>query len=218
MRTVGEILKKARVEKHLTFEEIENTTKIRKKFLVALEENDWEHLPSLPYIKGFIRSYSSFLGLKPDEMVAIFRRHFKDQDKIGLLPSGLTHPLDETSFRLTPQVTLIGIAVVFLFLFFGYLFFQYKSYTSPPNLEITKPLEGEVLQTGKIDVIGKTDADAVISVNNQKIALSPTGEFTTTLLLSPGVNVITIESTSKYGKKKTITRTVQVAENSETNR
>lgn len=213
MRTVGEILKRARTEKKLDFEDIEKAIKIRKKFLIALEENAWDKLPSLPYIKGFIRNYSLYLGLKPDEMVAIFRRHFRDKEKTGLLPSGLTHPLDEPVFRFTPQIGLIGIVIAFLVLFSGYLFFQYLSYTNPPNLVVTKPLEGEIIQTNKIQVDGKTDADAVISINNQKIALSGNGEFSTTLLLSPGVNSIIIESTSKSEKKKTITRTIQIQEN-----
>ncbi len=212
MKTVGEILKKVRIEKKFNFEDIEKATKIRKKFLIALEENDWNKLPSMPYIKGFIRNYSSFLGLKPDEMVAIFRRHFQEQEKNRLLPSGLAHPLNEPVFKFSPQIGLIVILISFLILFFGYLFFQYNSYTSPPNLVISKPLEGESLNTSKISVSGKTDADAVISVNNQKVALSVNGEFTTTLLLSPGVNSIMIESTSKYGKKKTVTRTIQIQE------
>lgn len=213
MRTVGEILKKARLEKKLNFEDIEKSTKIRKKFLLALEENAWEKLPSLPYIKGFIRNYSIFLGLKPDEMVAIFRRNFQEHEKTGILPSGLTHPLDEPAFHFTPQVGLAGIIAVFLLLFFGYLFLQFRSYTNPPNLNIIKPAEGEIFSTGKIQVAGKTDEDAVISVNNQKIALTQNGEFTTALLLSPGVNSIIIESTSKYGKTRTVTRTIQVKEN-----
>ncbi len=212
MKTVGEILKKARLEKKLAFEDVEKATKIRKKFLIGLEENSWDKLPSLPYIKGFIRNYSIFLGLKPDEMVAIFRRHFKEQDKTRLLPTGLTKPLDEPIFRLTPQIGLTGIVTALLLLFFGYLFFQYQSYTSPPNLTVIKPLEGEIMNTNKIEVSGKTDTDAVISVNNEKIALDVNGEFSTNLLLSPGVNSISIQSTSKNGKKKTVTRTIQVIE------
>lgn len=213
MRTIGEILKKARLEKHLTFEDIEKATKIRKKFLMALEENAWNKLPALPYIKGFIRNYSAFLGLKPDEMVAIFRRHFQEQNKAGLLPSGITHPLDEPIFRFTPQMGVIAIIAAFLVLFFGYLFLQFQSYTNPPNLVVEKPAEGEIITNSKVLVLGKTDADAVISVNNQKIALSGNGDFSTSLLLSPGINSIIIQSTSKYGKTRTVTRTVQVKEN-----
>lgn len=212
MRTIGEILKKIRSEKRLTLEEIEKQLRIRKKFLIALEENDWSKLPSLPYIKGFLKNYSSFLGLKSDEMLAIFRRQFHQQEKAGLLPKGLTNPLDEPIIRFTPQLTSIILSISFLVVFFGYLFLQYLSFVNPPELSIESPKEGEIITSEKVTVKGKSDRDAVISVNNQKIALSENGEFTTTLTLSPGVNTINIESASKQGKKRTITRTIQIME------
>lgn len=213
MKTVGEILKKARTEKGLELDVIEKQLRIRKKFLEALEENAWERLPSLPYIKGFLRNYSLFLGLKPEEMVAIFRRQFSEQQKGRLIPEGLAHPLNEPLLKFTPQTAVFGVIAVFLLFFLGYLILQFRSYTSPPNLVINKPTQGLVLNSNKIQIEGKTDIDAVVSVNNQKIALDRDGQFTTTISLLPGVNTITIESVSKYGKKKTSTRTVEVTEN-----
>lgn len=210
MHTVGEILKKARSEKKLTLEDVEKQLKIRKKFLIALEENAWEKLPSLPYIKGFLRSYSNFLGLKSEELIAIFRREFSLNEKTGLLPDGLTHPVDEPTIKITPQIAGLSVVISFLILFFGYIFLQYRSFTNPPNLIVLKPAEGEIIYGDKATVSGKTDISAVISVNNQKIAVSQNGEFSTTLSLPPGTNTIFIESTSKYGKKKSITRTIQI--------
>lgn len=210
MRTIGEILIKVRYEKKLTLEEIEKQLRIRKKFLIALEENDWSKLPSLPYIKGFLKNYSSFLGLKSDEMLAIFRRQFHQQEKAGLLPKGLTNPLDEPMIRFTPQLTGTILTISFLVIFFGYLFLQYLSFVNPPELSVESPKEGEIISSEKVTVKGKSDRDAVISVNNQKIALGENGEFTTILTLSPGINTISIEGTSKQGKKRTVTRTIQV--------
>ncbi len=209
MRTVGEILKKARLEKKLTLDEVEKKIKIRKKFLIALEENQWEKLPSLPYIKGFLRNYSSFLNLKPDEIVAIFRRHFSLPQKAGLLPKGVIDPLNQSFFQITPQTTVFLFTILFFLIFFGYLFLQYKTFISPPNLVVYSPKEGEIINNEKVLVSGKTDIDAIISVNNQKIALSENGKFSINLNLNPGVNTIIIESIGKNGKKKAINRTVQ---------
>lgn len=209
MKTVGEILKKARVEKRLDFETIEKDLRIRKKFLQAIEDNTWNKLPSLPYIKGFLRNYSRYLDLKPEEIVAIFRRQFRDGEKDGILPKGLLDPLNKPILHFTPQIAVGAVTLLFFFLFFGYLFFQYRIYTSPPQLTIIKPQEGEIVPAGKIEILGKTDNDVVISVNNQKIVVSASGEFSTQLTLSPGINAITIEAVSKYGKKKSITRTIQ---------
>jgi len=210
MRTIGEILKRARLEKKLTFEEIETHLRIRKKFLVALEENSWDKLPSLPYIKGFLNNYSSFLGLKPDEMMAIFRRQFRQQEKQGLLPEGVTEPLNQSFFRYTPKTISILVIVFFILFFFGYLFYQYRNITSPPPLDITSPKEGEIFSSERLSVTGITNTDAVVLINNQKIAVNDNGRFSTTLTLSPGTNIIVIESVSKYNRKNTIKRTIQI--------
>lgn len=210
MRTVGEILKKARIEKKYTLEIIEKQIKIRKKFLSALEENQWNKLPSLPYIKGFIRNYSNFLGLQGDEMLAIFRRQYQFDEEDDLLPEGITKPLNEPFIRFTPQTIVATLSFLLLAVFFIYLSTQYRSFTSAPSLTITKPIEGETLTTDTIRISGKTDADAVLEVNNKKIALKDNGEFATELTLSPGINTIIIESVSKYGKRKTVTRTISI--------
>lgn len=212
MRTIGEILRKARLEKKLTLEDIERNLRIRKKYLSALEENAWDKLPALPYIKGFLRNYSAHLGLLPEEMVAIFRRQFRQQEKAGLLPEGIIDPLNKPLLNITPQTATAFIVIASIVLFFSYLFLQYKAYVSPPNLTLIKPQEGEVIASETVQVVGQTDSDAVVSINNQKIALSQNGEFSTNLSLAPGVNTISIEATSKHGKKRTTTRTIQVKE------
>jgi cytoskeletal protein RodZ len=212
MRTIGEILKKARTEKGLVFEEIEKNLRIRKKFLQALEENAWDRLPSLPYIKGFIRSYSNYLGLKPEEMIAIFRRQSHHSDKTGIIPEGITKPLNEPVVKYTQPLIIILTIISFIIFFSAYIFLQYQSYINPPNLSIIYPKEGEIVNNTNIQVSGKTDNDAILSINNQKIALSQSGDFTSEITLTPGINTIVIESSSKFGKKRTLTRTVQFVE------
>ncbi len=209
MRTVGEILKKARIEKRLTLDEAEKKLRIRQKYLLAIEENAWHKLPSLPYIKGFIRNYSIYLGLKPEEMLAFFRRQFRGQEKPGLLPEGVTKPLNDSLIHWTPRLTIITVICMFAGIFFGYLFLQYRTITNPPTLTVEQPREGEIITAPTTVVSGTTDPDAVVSVNTQKIAGTTEGIFQTTISLTPGINTIIIESTNTFGKKQTITRTIQ---------
>ena len=212
MRTVGEILKKARVEKRLTFDDIELKIKIRKKYLQALEENSWSKLPSLAYIKGFLKNYANFLNLNSDEILAVFRRQYQFNEKEEVIPEGISTPLNEPVVRLTPQTVFLSLGVFFILIFFVNLFFQYRAIISPPNLTIDRPKEGEILKSATLEVKGRTDPDAVIDVNNKQILLNDKGEFAETFSLQPGVNSIVFESTSKHGKKRTITRTVTVEE------
>jgi hypothetical protein len=60
---IGNSLREARLRKELDFPELEQGTKIRVKYLRALEDENFEQLPSSTYIKGFLRTYADYLGL-----------------------------------------------------------------------------------------------------------------------------------------------------------
>ena len=63
MFEIGNSLREARLRQGLEFPEIEQRTKIRSKYLRALEEEQFDSLPGQTYVKGFLRSYSEYLGL-----------------------------------------------------------------------------------------------------------------------------------------------------------
>src|SRR5947209_7378551 len=62
-QTAGVSLREARVRQGLDYPQVELATKIRAKYIRALEEEEFEVLPSGTYIKGFMRAYADFLGL-----------------------------------------------------------------------------------------------------------------------------------------------------------
>lgn len=210
MKTVGEILKKTRQEKNLDFETIEKRTRIRKKFLDALEKNNWNNLPSPIYIKGFIRSYSNFLGLKPEEMVAIFRRQYNESEKAKVIPENISEPLTEPLLKITPQKTIFLATAVFILIFIGYLVSSYRAFKGAPNLSVTDPKEGEVFTSSKILVSGSTDKDAQVFINNQKVDTDENGNFRQSIVLNSGINTLVIEAQSKSGKRSKVSRTIQV--------
>ncbi|HZR94580.1 MAG TPA: helix-turn-helix domain-containing protein [Gaiellaceae bacterium] len=63
MFEIGNSLREARVRQRLDYNQVELATKIRAKYIRALEEEQFEVLPTGTYIKGFLRSYAEFLGL-----------------------------------------------------------------------------------------------------------------------------------------------------------
>ncbi len=63
MFEIGHSLREARVRQGLDYSQVELATKIRAKYIRALEEEEFAVLPPGTYIKGFLRSYSEFLGL-----------------------------------------------------------------------------------------------------------------------------------------------------------
>ncbi len=71
---IGEVLKRARSRQRIEIQTVEDQTKIRTKYLRALENEEWDVLPGHPYAKGFLRTYAKFLGLDGDALVDEYRR------------------------------------------------------------------------------------------------------------------------------------------------
>lgn len=71
---VGTILRQARNRRKVELSEVEAATRIRLRYLRAIEDEEWDVLPGGFYIRGFIRTYASFLGLDGERLVADYRR------------------------------------------------------------------------------------------------------------------------------------------------
>lgn len=71
---VGKKLHEARTRKKLSLSEVEAETKIRARYLQAIENEDWDQLPEDTYARAFIRTYGHFLGLDGDRLAEEHRR------------------------------------------------------------------------------------------------------------------------------------------------
>jgi transcriptional regulator with XRE-family HTH domain len=81
---IGNTLREARVRRGLTLQQVEEDVKIRVKYVQAMENEDWDLMPGVTYAKGFLRTYSQYLGLDPDVVVEEFRSR-------GMVPSQEQH-------------------------------------------------------------------------------------------------------------------------------
>src|SRR5690348_6613171 len=73
-----ERLLEARKRKGVDLYRAERETKIRGRYLAALERGDYRDLPGGVYTKGFLRNYALYLGLDPDEVLSQWRRERGD--------------------------------------------------------------------------------------------------------------------------------------------
>jgi cytoskeleton protein RodZ len=71
---VGNKLRAARTRRKLSLQDAEEATKIRARYLGALEDEDWELLPGDTYARAFIRTYAALLGLDGDRLAEEQRR------------------------------------------------------------------------------------------------------------------------------------------------
>ena len=73
MPEIGETLRDARMRAHIDVSEIEAQTKIRAKYLRALENEEWSLLPGPTFVKSFLRTYAQALGLDGRALVEEYR-------------------------------------------------------------------------------------------------------------------------------------------------
>jgi cytoskeleton protein RodZ len=86
---IGSTLREARIRHKVDLAEIEERTKIRVRYLRALENEEWDLLPGPTYTRSFIRTYATFLGLDGERLADDFRRQ---QEELHLDPGGAREP------------------------------------------------------------------------------------------------------------------------------
>ena len=72
-KTVGTILREARLAKRLSLADAEKGTSIRSRYLEALERDEYDKTPGEVFMKGMIRTYGNFLGLNGPELVQLYK-------------------------------------------------------------------------------------------------------------------------------------------------
>ena len=208
MKTTGQILKETRASKKLDIVDISRITRIRPRFLEMLEEDDYGHLPNATVARGFIRNYGEFLGINSHHLLAVFRRDFVENQQGRIVPRGMVDPVNKVSFW-TPRTTII-VAVTLVFTLLGvYLYYQYRVLTGPPHLELSTPTDRVNMNEDTVQVVGRTDPEASLSVNGHLVALEKGGTFFFRMPLNPGENKITVTSLAKSGKTTTVIRIVE---------
>ncbi|MGI6449427.1 MAG: helix-turn-helix domain-containing protein [Desulfitobacteriia bacterium] len=111
----GALLQKAREEQGWTFHDVEESIKIRVRYLEALEKEEYDILPGSIYTKGFLRTYAKHLGLNSEEIISLYN------DSVEQEPQPVVHqpltPIQSTPVWFKPKVivimALLTVAVVF---------------------------------------------------------------------------------------------------------
>lgn len=73
MSNLGDLLRNARLEKGMSLDDIQELTKIRKRYLEAIEDGDYKVLPGSFYVRAFVKTYAETLGLDSDEIVQLYK-------------------------------------------------------------------------------------------------------------------------------------------------
>jgi cytoskeletal protein RodZ len=91
MANIGDTLREARMREHLDIADVESRTKIRAKYLRALENEEFGMLPGPTFVKTFLRTYAEALGLDPQVLVEEYRATYESREEAEQLqPLGPT--------------------------------------------------------------------------------------------------------------------------------
>jgi cytoskeletal protein RodZ len=110
MQELGQTLRAAREAKGLTLADAEEATRIRLRFLEALESGRQDDLPARVYAEGFLRNYAIFLGLSPQELLEQFRRAQEGDEAAVSDVRAAVHPLNLPPGRRSRLV--VGLVLV----------------------------------------------------------------------------------------------------------
>jgi cytoskeleton protein RodZ len=86
MASIGETLREARMRQRLDIADVEERTKIRAKYLRALENEEFGMLPGATFVKTFLRTYAEALGLDPHLLVEEYRATYEPRDESEAQP------------------------------------------------------------------------------------------------------------------------------------
>jgi cytoskeletal protein RodZ len=139
---VGETLQLARERKGVDLYRAERDTKIRLRYLSALEDGAYDELPPPVYTKGFLRNYAIYLGLDPDEILERWRDEMdalRASERLSVAPPPQPIAAPGRRITLTPGMFVAGLVALVVVAFVGYLALQLLRYAEVTPVELTQP-------------------------------------------------------------------------------
>ena len=199
----------------VTMEQAAEDTRIREKFLRALESGDYQSLPGTVYTKGFLRNYAEYLNLDPEETLALYTGERGGSEPVRTFAP--MKPLVKRTFIFTPTVLVPVVVLAGIVLFIGYVYYQFTNFAIAPHVDITDPAGDAVSQSAEYTIKGRTNPDGRITVRVSPgldtindVRPARDGTFSVTVPLKPGPNHVEVQVLDPAGKLAQASRTIQL--------
>ena len=216
MARLGDALRLQREAMGVTMEQAAEDTRIREKFLRAIESGDYQSLPGTVYTKGFLRNYAEYLNLDPEETLALYTGERGGSEPVRTFAP--MKPLVKRTFIFTPTVLVPVVVLAGIVLFIGYVYYQFTNFAIAPHVDITDPAGDAVSQTAEYTIKGRTNPDGRITVRVSPgldtindVRPARDGTFSVIVPLKPGPNHVEVQVLDPAGKLAQASRTIQLA-------
>lgn len=195
--SLPERLYAARERKGVDLYRAERDTKIRSRYLGALERGDYKELPGAVYTKGFLRNYALYLGLDPEEVLDQWRRErgeARDVAPVIAVPRPIAAPRQGLTF--SPSIVVVALLTIFVLAFGAYLGIQVLRFAKPPSIAVTDPASVVIdvdESTTSYTLRGTTLPGATVSISTPgrdpyQVSAGPDGDWTSDVELRRGRN------------------------------
>ena len=165
---VGDRLREARELRGVDLYRVERDTKIRSKYLAALEDGEFADLPGDVYARGFLRNYATYLGLDADEIEGEWREEAGELDLARPMIVGPQPLTVRRRFVLQRNHLVLAMVAVIVVIVGSYFGFQLTRYLSYPTLSV---------ESGG-------GAPVIVDANTTSYVLKGTATPRTTILIS----------------------------------
>jgi cytoskeleton protein RodZ len=139
MTEIGATLREARMRRHIDITEVESATKIRAKYLRAMEDEEWHLLPGPTFVKSFLRTYADYLGLDSRLLIEQWKRNNERVTEAELPPlappgsSGRSAPRPPGRWR----GIVLGLCVLIIILGGLFVLGKWTDDSNPPSAPAT---------------------------------------------------------------------------------
>jgi cytoskeletal protein RodZ len=190
MITAGEVLKEKRQRLRKSLSSIAEETKIQKRYLQYIENNDFSKFDSDVFLVGFIKIYAKYLDLDSVKVLALYRRS-NPTKRVNTVKPREKNIFKGSKIVITPKLLITISIILFVLGIFTYIGIQIYKFQSPPRLVITEPLNDTIITQSKTTIKGEVSQEATVNINGENID-SNNGRFEYTIQLNEGINIITV--------------------------
>ena len=208
--TVSEQLRSSRQAKKIKLSLIAKKINVNEKYLTALEKGEYEKLPSGVYGKNFLREYALFLGLDYKKLALDFEAEINTLEPKRQKELFSKQIVKKRYLLAMPKILKNILIFSIICVCFIYLGYRLGKIISPPMLIIDSPTADLTTDQTSLELIGRTEAEASLTINGQTVLTDKNGGFSQTISLKNGVNIITITANKKHSRGHTIIRQVLV--------
>lgn len=196
LKTFSDRLSQKRVRLNISLDDASKESGIPFKYLEALEAGNFSNLPDKSQIKILLSKYCVYLNV---DFKACWRDARRHRNFPGFKSS---HNVDAKYLLSWPQTIRKILIVVLIITILVFLIFKVERIFSSPDLTIITPDDGSIVTVKQIDIIGESEPEVELIINNREIFVDESGNFKTSIDLQKGLNLIKITAKKRYSRVK----------------